>query len=45
MRYERVYNMPSERIHEAIDAGDLVETSDVSRWIIMHNLLRRVGEA
>ena len=41
-QYERVYNLPSEDIHRAIDAGELVETLDVCRWIFLHNLLRRV---
>lgn len=44
MHYERTYNLPSDQIHEAIDAGSLVETADVARWIIMYNLLQRVGE-
>ena len=41
-QYERIYNVPSEDIHRAIDAGELVETLDVCRWIFLHNLLSRV---
>jgi hypothetical protein len=41
-QYERIYNVPSEDIHRAIDAGELVETLDVCRWIFLYNLLSRV---
>jgi hypothetical protein len=44
-RYERVYHVQSECIHQAIDAGDLVETQDVSEWILLYNLLKRVDRA
>jgi hypothetical protein len=41
--YERAYNLSSDRIHEAIDAGELVENLDVSHWIFLCNILRRVS--
>jgi hypothetical protein len=44
MHYERAYNLSSDQIHRAIDAGDLVETMDVSHWILLYNLLQRVDE-
>jgi hypothetical protein len=44
MHYERVYKLPSEHIHQAIDAGDLEETLDVSHWILLYNLLQRAGQ-
>jgi hypothetical protein len=41
---EQRYGMSSERIHDAIDAGELVEDLDVCNWIFAHDLLRDVEE-
>lgn len=35
------YNLSSDQIHAAIDAGTLEETPDVCNWIIDHDLLER----
>ncbi len=43
-RCERKFGIPSERIHEAIDAGTLEETLEVVEWIFDYNLLCRAGE-
>ena len=47
-QYEERYGMPSERIHDAIDAGELIEDLDVGHWIfqcdLLHNLLQSVEE-
>lgn len=43
-RCERKFGIPSERIHEAIDAGTLEETLEVVDWIFDYNLLCRAGE-
>jgi hypothetical protein len=43
--FEQVYNMPSTQVHQAIDAGDLEETLEVSRWILLFNILQRVDQA
>ncbi len=42
--YEARYGMPSERIHDAIDAGELIEDRDVGHWIFKYELLRSVEE-
>ena len=39
--YEQRYNLNASEIHERIDDGTLVETADVSRWIIAVNKLER----
>jgi hypothetical protein len=41
-QYEERYGMASERIHEAIDAGELEEDLDVVHWIFRYELLCRV---
>ncbi len=41
-QYEERYGMPSERIHVAIDAGELVEDLDVCNWIFDYDLLRDI---
>ena len=38
-QYEERYGMPSERIHDAIDAGELIEDLDVGHWIFQYDLL------
>ena len=43
-RYEERYGMPSDRIHDAIDAGELVEDLDVCNWIFDYELLLDVEE-
>lgn len=43
-RYEARYGMASERIHDAIDAGLLVEDLDVCNWIFDYELLRDIEE-
>ena len=41
-RYEDRYGMASEGIHDAIDAGILIEDRDVGHWIFQYMLLKRV---
>jgi hypothetical protein len=41
-QYEERYGMPSDRIHDAIDAGELVEDLDVCNWIFDYELLRDI---
>ena len=43
-QYEQRYGMSSDCVHQAIDAGELVEDLDVCDWIFQYNLLRRVEE-
>jgi hypothetical protein len=43
-QYEQRYGMPSECVHDAIDAGELVEGLDVCNWIFQYDLLRSVEE-
>lgn len=47
-QYELRYGMPSDRIHDAIDAGELIEDLDVGHWIfqydLLHDLLQSVEE-
>jgi hypothetical protein len=43
-QYEQRYGMPSECVHDAIDAGELVEDLDVCNWIFQYDLLRSVEE-
>ena len=43
--YEAQYGIPSERIHAAIEAGELDEDRDVGHWIFAYSLLCRVEEA
>ena len=38
-QYEERYGIASERIHEAIDSGDLVEDQDVGHWIFQYTIL------
>ena len=38
---ERRYNLASDQIHAAIDAGKLEETLEVCNWIIDYDLLER----
>ena len=38
--FESQFGIPSERIHEAIDAGELTETEDVCEWIMEYELLQ-----
>jgi hypothetical protein len=42
--YEQRYGMPSDRIHEAIDAGELIEDLDVCHWIMDYELLQSAEE-
>jgi len=39
------FNIRSSDIHRAIDAGDLVETAEVCRWIMDYDMLVRAGKA
>ena len=41
-QYEERYGMPSACIHDAIDAGELVEDQDVGHWMFNFDLLQRV---
>jgi hypothetical protein len=43
-QYEERYGIPSERIHDAIDAGELIEDLGVVHWIFDYNLLCRIEE-
>jgi hypothetical protein len=43
-QYEQRYGMPSDCVHDAIDAGELVEDQDVCHWIFQYDLLRSVEE-
>jgi hypothetical protein len=43
-QYEERYGMSSDRIHDAIDAGELVEDLDVCNWIFDYELLLDVEE-
>jgi uncharacterized membrane protein len=43
-QFERRYNVASDDLHGAIDAGKLEETADVCQWILDYNLLLRAGE-
>ena len=40
--YEERYGMSSDRVHDAIDAGELIEDLDVCNWIFDYELLRDV---
>jgi hypothetical protein len=39
--YEDRYGIPSDRLHQAIEAGDVVEDLEVSRWLFQYTLLLR----
>ncbi len=41
-RYEERYGMTSDCIHEAIEAGTLIEDQDVGHWIFQYELLQDV---
>ena len=43
-QYEQRYGMSSDCIHDAIDAGELIEDRDVGHWIFQYDLLQRVEE-
>jgi hypothetical protein len=43
--FERQYNVASQDLHAAIDAGKLEESHDVCEWLIDYELLLRAGEA
>lgn len=43
-QYEVRYGMSSDCIHDAIEAGELVEDLDVGHWIFQYDLLRSVEE-
>lgn len=40
-RYEDRYNIPSDRLQAALDAGDISETLDVCDWLIQYSILLR----
>lgn len=40
-QYEDRYNVPSDRLHAALEAGDLTETLDVCDWLIQYSMLLR----
>lgn len=42
--FEESFGMPSDHIHQAIDAGELVEDQEVGRWIFTYTLLRSAEE-
>lgn len=39
--FEKKYSLPSDRIHEAIESGELRETTEVCEWIMTVELLER----
>lgn len=39
--FERRYGVPSSRIHQAIDSGELYESLEVCDWIMDVELLQR----
>ena len=39
--FEKKYSLPSDRIHEAIENGELRETNEVCEWIMTVELLER----
>lgn len=43
-QYEVRYGMSSDCIHDAIEAGELVEDLDVGHWIFQYDLLQSVEE-
>jgi hypothetical protein len=43
--YEQQFGISSERIHDAIDEGTLIEDQEVGHWIFAYSLLRSVEEA
>ena len=43
-RYEERYNLPSDRLHAALAAGDITETLDVCDWLIHYDILLHVEE-
>lgn len=38
-RYEERYNLPSDRLHAALAAGEITETLDVCDWLIHYDML------
>lgn len=40
--YETRYGISSERLHDAIEARELVETLDVGDWLFHYDLMCRV---
>jgi hypothetical protein len=43
-QYEERYGVSSACIHEALEAGELVEDKDVGHWIFQYDLLRSIEE-
>lgn len=43
-QYEERFGISSDRIHDAIDAGELVEDLDVCNWIFDYELLREIEQ-
>jgi hypothetical protein len=41
-RYEERYNLPSDRLHAAVAAGEISETLDVCDWLIHYDMLLHV---
>ena len=41
-QYEERFGFSSDHIHDAIDAGELVEDLDVCNWIFDYELLREI---
>lgn len=39
--FEKQFGLPSDQIHAAIDAGELIETEEVCHWIFQYNILQR----
>ncbi|MDI3340000.1 MAG: hypothetical protein QJR03_05645 [Sphaerobacter sp.] len=43
--FERRFALPSDRVHEAIEDGSLVETEEICDWIIDDESLRAASAA
>lgn len=43
--FEQRFDMPSSKIHEAIESGALRESADVCTWIMDYELLEHVRSA
>lgn len=43
-RCEERFGMSSDRVHAAIDAGELIEDLEVGHWLFQYDLLQSVEE-
>lgn len=42
--FERVYEMPSDEMIREVSEGNLRETDEISSWLMLVNLLKRMQE-